>query len=190
MSTRLLHAVVIVGAALTALNMGGCNVTIPSTLVTAQTDIQNTVGTIQAEDPRNISLPTPIVTHGDTIVLDPSVVVITDVATQVVVQDVPDITVLGFDNATGFDMYLRYYADGQLQAVWVNDGDSLLLQYACLSDVELISEDHFDPATGDFVEGFDYSGDVFSRPTDFDCGDAFILTFDPQVVTAHPPIPL
>ncbi len=186
MSIRMWGGLLGLTAAVLAANLGGCPVTITASgsLQSAETQIVDTVGPIQPQDPRNITPPEPAVTRGDLVVLDPSVVVITDVATQIVVQEVPDITLIGLDNATGLDLYLRYYADGELQAVFVNADDALLLQYSCLTTIELVSEDHFDPVTGDFVEGFDLGGEQFTRPADFDCGEAFILTFDPQAITA------
>jgi hypothetical protein len=177
-------------AGLMAATMGGCTVNVPNALVTADTQIVDAVGSIQTQDPRAAPLPSGLVAQGDVIVLDPHVDVITNIETQIIVQDVPDITLIGFDNATGFDMYLRYAVDGEDQAVLVLDGEALLLEYPCATTIELLSEDHFDPVTGVLVESFDLGAEAFTRPADFDCGDTFVLTFDPDQITVNTVISL
>ena len=77
------------------------------------------------------------------------------------------------------DIYIKYFADGELQGVYVYDGEALLLEYPCLTVIELLSEDDVDPNTGVLVDSFDLAGADFVNPDDFACGDAFILNFDP-----------
>ena len=106
-------------------------------------------------------------------------------AVDIDVVELPDRTVLGFENDTGWDIYITYYADDEFQGVYVYDGEALLLEYPCLSVIELISEDDVDPYTGVLVDSFDLTGVDFFNPDDFFCGDAFILNFDPYSVSAR-----
>ena len=131
------------------------------------------------------TLPPVLVQEGDTIVIDNSVTIIDDPAQDIVVVELPDQTVLGIENDTGWDIYIKYFADNDLQAVYVYDGEALLLEYPCLSTIELISEDDVDPDTGLLVDSFDLTGSDFFNPDDFLCGDAFILNFDPSSVSAR-----
>jgi hypothetical protein len=140
------------------------------------------VGPVQT---RPQTLPPPLVERGDTIIIDNRVTIIEDPAHDIVVVELPDRTVLGFENDTGWDIYITYYADDQFQGVYVYDGEALLLEYPCLSVIELISEDDVDPDTGVLVDSFDLTGADFFNPDDFLCGDAFILNFDPFSVNAH-----
>jgi hypothetical protein len=140
------------------------------------------VGTIQT---RSQSLPPVLVERGDTIIIDNRVTIIEDPARDIVVVELPDRTVLGFENDTGWDIYLKYYADDEPQGVYVYDGEVLLLAYPCLSVIELISEDDIDPGTGVLVDTFDFTGADFFNPEDFGCGDAFILNIDPSSVSAR-----
>jgi hypothetical protein len=140
------------------------------------------VGPIQA---RPQALPPVLVQEGHTIIINASVTIINDPVRDLVVVELPTRTVLGFENDTGWDIYIRYYADDELQGVYVYDGEVLLLDYPCLSIVELISEDDIDPGTGLRVDSFDLTGADFFNPEDFYCGDAFILTFDPWTISAR-----
>jgi hypothetical protein len=130
-------------------------------------------------------LPPVLVQQGDTINIDASVNIIAEPERDIIVVELPNRTVLGFENDTGWDIYVTYYADGQFQGVYVYDREALLLDYPCLSVIELLSEDDVDPNTGVLVDTFDLSGVAFFNPDDFFCGDAFILNFDPNSVTAH-----
>ena len=94
------------------------------------------------------------------------------------IVDLPDWTGLSFENYTGWDLYITYYADGVWQDAYVYDGESLLLEYPCLDLIELVSEDDIDPITGLVVDSFDLTGENFFNPDDFLCGDTFILAFD------------
>ncbi len=144
--------------------------------------LTNAVGRIQT---RPQDLPAVLVQEGHTILIDASVTIINDPLRDLAVVELPNRTVLGFENDTGWDIYIRYYADDELQGVYVYDGEVLLLEYPCLGVVELISEDDVDPYTGVLVDSFDLTGADFFNPEDFFCGDALILNFDPWTVTAR-----
>ena len=131
------------------------------------------------------TLPPVLVQEGDTIIIDASVTIIDNPARDIVVVELPNRTVLGFENDTGWDIYIRYYADDEMQGVYVYDGETLLLDYPCLDVIELISEDDVDPYTDLLVDSFDLTGDDYFNPDDFLCGDAFILNFDPFSVSAR-----
>jgi len=169
--------------ALVGLVMGGCNITVnvptgDDGLSEAGVEQLHTAAPIvQTEDPRHVPLPETLVGQGDTIIVDQSVNVIVNIDEELPVIDLPDSTVLGFDNQTGYDIYIQYYADDEFQGVYVFDGETLLLDYPCLTVVELVSEDDIDPFTGELVDSFVLS-DVYLNPDDFICGDALVLTFD------------
>jgi len=146
------------------------------TTVGGVTRLEQTVETIQTTDPRSIELPEPLVVTGQVVIIDQSVTVIIDPEEELVVEELPDRTVLGFDNQTGYDLYLRYLADGELQGVYVYDGETLLLEYPCLDVIELLSEDDIDPVTGWLVDSIELS-DVFVNPDHFECGDALVIEF-------------
>jgi hypothetical protein len=175
--------------ALLTLNLGGCNFDfvvnppddhdeLPAGLVA----LDNRVDVVQTADPRDAELPAVLVDDGDTIVIDADVTVIVDVHTDFIVADLPDQTVIGFENLTGYDLYLRYYADDVVQGVYVLDGETLLLDYPCLNAIELLSEDDIDPVSGLLAQSYELTG-LFLNPDDFYCGDAVILTFDPFAIT-------
>jgi hypothetical protein len=144
--------------------------------------LTDAVGVVQTQPQ---TLPPALVQQGDTILIDNSVTIIDNPAQDIVVVELPDRTVLGFENDTGWDIYIQYFADGDLQGVYVYDGEALLLEYPCLSVIELSSEDDVDPDTGLLVDSFDLTGADFFNPDDFGCGDAFILNFDPSSVSAR-----
>jgi len=146
--------------------------------------IDRSVNIIQDDDPRTVILPDAFYDRGDTIIIGDDVDVIVDVSTQLVIEELPDITLVGLENVTGFDIYLTFYVDGDLQGVLVFNGETLLLEYPCLSLIELIGEEDFDPFSGVFVDEFDLTGTDFFNPVDFDCGDAIIITIDPFAVSA------
>ena len=144
---------------------------------------------MQAVDPRVAVLPTDL--DESDIIINNNVVVVNNVQQDLIVEELPDTTLLGFENITGFDAHITYLADGVLQGILVFDGETLLLDYPCLSDVELIAEEHFDVVTGVLVESFDLQGFIFFNPDDFLCGDALILTFDPvEIFVEATPIDL
>ncbi len=140
-----------------------------------ETAIGDEVDVIQTEDPNTIILPDDL---DEDIIIAEDVVIIDDIETDIIIEELPDATLLGLENLTGFDGYYRFLADGVVQGVFVFDGETLLLDYPCLSDIELLSEEYFDPFSGELVDAFDDTGIVFFNPDDFQCGDAFIITFD------------
>lgn len=139
--------------------------------------LEGAVGTVQTTDPRDARLPDSLVNAGDTIVIDANVDVIVSIEEDLRVIELPDSTVVGFDNQTGLDLYIRFLADGDLQGVYVYDGETLLLDYPCLAEIELLSEDDIDPLTGIVVDSFDLH-ELYLNPEDFICGDALILPFE------------
>lgn len=139
--------------------------------------IESNVNEIQVEDPRFIQLPDELDNRGDTIIINNNVTIINDIQQDVIIEELPDVTMIGFENLTDFDGYYQYFVDGDLQGIFVFSGETLLLQYPCLSDIELVSEEYFDPFTGVLEDSFDLDNAFFQRPVDFDCGDAFIVTF-------------
>lgn len=130
-------------------------------------------------------LPPVLVDQGDTILISASATIIINPSEEIVLEELPNLTVLGFENDTGWDIYIKYYADGELQGIYVYHGEALLIEYPCLDVVELFSEDDIDPETGALVDSFDLTGTDFFNPDDFYCGDALILNFDPFTVSAH-----
>jgi len=130
-------------------------------------------------------LPPVLVQQGDTLVIDADVTIIVNPAEDIDVVELPNLTILGFENDTDWDMYIKYYADGVLQGIYVYQGEALLLEYPCLDLVELISEDDIDPVTGELVDSYDLLGYDYLNPDDFFCGDALILNFDPFSVSAY-----
>ncbi len=172
-------------AACTAwLALVGCNLSVndQSVLVQDQTQIEAAVNQVQVQDPRTAALPPDVTTQGDVVVLDPQVVFVDSVPQDLVVTELPDITLLGIENQTTNDIFVRYEADGQEQGVFVYDGETLLLKYPCLTTLSLLSEDDFDTSSGVLVDTFDLTGIDYTNPADFICGDAFIVTLDPNNV--------
>ena len=181
-------------AALASLNIGGCTIdlnltpgngsdttTDPNSGAGADngavTRLANSVGTVQSADPREADLPDELTNSGDTVVINADVHVIVDIEQDLEVVDLPDSTVVGFDNQTGYDLYIRFLADGDLQGVYVYDGDTLLLDYPCLDEIELLSEDDIDPFTGEVFDSYELF-ELYVNPDDFICGDALILPFE------------
>ncbi len=148
-------------------------------------DINGAVDVIQTEDPRFVTLPSGFADTGNTIIIDNSVTIVDDVKTDVIVDELPDSLLLGFENVTGFDIYIQYFAENDLQGILVYDGETLILDYPCLSSVELVSEDDFDPFTGELVDSFDLSGGLFEEGFDYLCGDTIIFTFDFDAITTN-----
>ncbi|HEY3243820.1 MAG TPA: hypothetical protein VGM03_10755, partial [Phycisphaerae bacterium] len=144
------------------------------TVLRAADRVIRAVNRVQDEDPRTIALPADAVQRNDTVVIEQQTTVITDVHQQLVVEDLPDITLLGIENQTGCDIFVEFFVNGVRQSGFVLDGETVLLEYPCLDTIELDTEDDFDPFTGDFVASFDLTAAVFTNPEDFICGDAFI----------------
>lgn len=142
--------------------------------------IESNVDEIQLEDPRFVDLPDDA---SDTVIINNNVTIINNIQEDIVIEELPDVTLLGFENLTGLDAYYQYFADGDLQGIFVFDGETLLLEYPCLTEIELISEEYFDPFSGVLEESFEIDNAIFERPLDFDCGDAFIVTFTDVDIT-------
>ena len=139
-------------------------------------EIDQSVNTVQTDIPDNNDLPDVLIDEGDTIIISQEATVVTDISETLIIEELPDITLVGFENFTGLDAYYTYYVDGEFQGIFVFADETLLIEYPCLFDIEIATEEYFDPFTGEFVEGFDV-GAVFFNPDDFICGDAFIMTF-------------
>jgi hypothetical protein len=147
--------------------------------------IGNEVNQFQERDPRDIDdLPVDLVESGDTIIINNNVTIVNNFEEDLIVEELPDITLLGFENDTGFDGYYEYFVDGDFQGILVFDGETLLLEYPCLADVELVGETYFEVDTGIEAESFDIVDGLFLNPEDFFCGEALIFTFDQDGIIA------
>lgn len=137
------------------------------------------VDAIQVVDPRfdplDPDLEAALLDRGDTIFISEGADVVIDISQELVVEELPDILLLGLENLTGFDIYLEYFADDVLQGVLIFDGETLFIEYPCLESVDLIFEDDFDVVTGELVGSFDLDA-LFLNGEDFFCGDALIIT--------------
>lgn len=167
----------------------GCNTDLAELLDELDLDdieiiIGNAINTPQTADPRFATPPAGFDGRGNTIVLADEVIFVDDISTDLAGVNLPDITLLGFENITGWDIYLEYTVDGVLQSALVLDGETLLLDYPCIFDLELLLEEDYDPFTGDFVQAFDLTGSIFLEGDDYFCGDAFIITIDPVAIEA------
>lgn len=167
--------------------VGGCGFDLGDLLDDLDLDdielnIDRSVNVVQTVDPRGAPLPPPIVDRGDTIIITDNATVVTDVSTDLIIEELPDITLLGLENITEFDIFLEFFVDDTLQRVLIFSGETLLIEYPCLGVIELVSEEDYDPIDGFFVDAFDLSGSQFVNPFDFECGDAVIVTIDPFAV--------
>lgn len=133
---------------------------------------------LQDRDPRTIVVPDALADRGDTIIINNNVVVVNNIREDIIVEEVPDATLLAFENLRGLDAYFAYLANGEFQGVFVFAGETLLLDYPCLDDVELLSEEYFDPFDGVLLESNDLFDALFLNPDDFFCGEALIFSFD------------
>ena len=172
--------------------MGGCpDVELDDFLEDLEININQVVSQVQTVDPRGDDL----ILVGDAadtvVVIEDDADFIFDVSDQLVFDELLDINLIGFENLTGVDIFLVYLVDGVEQGIFVLDGETVLLEYPCIESLQLISEEDFDPFTGELIDFFDlsglnfFNGDFFQAPVDFFCGDAFILTIDPVAITAE-----
>ncbi len=120
--------------------------------------------------------PQPLRDRGDTIIINNNVTVINDVREDIIIEELPDLVLLGFENNTIDDAFYVYRVDGVRQSIFVFSGETLLLEYPCPFEVELVSEEYFDPFTGVSVAEFDTFA-IFEEPFDYQCGDALIISF-------------
>lgn len=177
----------------------GCPRNIDNAIDTIADRFDREFDVIQGSDPRSIVLPPAAIAAGNTVVIDADVQIITDVRADLVIEDLPDITIVGLENLTGLDLLVTYIVDDPFapsreeQTVFVFDGESLLLEYFCLDSIELVAEEYYDPFTGEFVVAFDTfppEGD-FLNGQDFFCGEALIFSFEVDgVFTFAEPIDL
>ncbi len=145
--------------------------------------LEQTAVIVQDVDPRDIVLPDSLVILNDSVVIEPDVVVITDIQTQLAGADPTGDTVLGFTNVSGSDLFIEFQADGVVQDIFVLDGDTLLLDFPCLSTIDLLESIEVDPVTGDVLTTLDLTGLTLFNPQDFICGDSVLMTFNPDSVT-------
>jgi hypothetical protein len=94
--------------------VAGCPSGIGLDLENVAARLSSAVGVIQT---RPQTLPPVLVQEGDTILIDASVTIINDPARDIAVVELPNRTVLGFENDTGWDIYITYYIDDELQSV-------------------------------------------------------------------------
>jgi hypothetical protein len=142
------------------------------------------LGNIQTSDPRSIELSDDADSRGDSVNISSNAEFITSVANQITAAELPTISLVGFDNQTGFNMLLTFTIDSVTQEAFVLDGDTLLLKYPCIGRVQLTDEVDFDPVTGDFVQEFalDSFGSLLIRGIDFNCGDYVVFSITPDEV--------
>ncbi len=169
----LYSASLIAGCAGTGVNAGG----VPGSSGQIAAALAAALEVIQVEDPQFIALPEAAVQRGDVVEISPQVIQIASVD-ELTVNPLPGVTVLGFKNRSGFDIFFRYVADGEPQAVFVFDQETLVLQYPCLHTIEFLTQDEFEPVTGVFVDSFPVSLVVLSNPTAFRCGEAIVLRIE------------
>ncbi len=171
-----------------ALALAGCNLDVDEfldELENIEILIGDSVDVIQRDDPRTVQLPDAFIDRGDSVVINTLVDVIVDVSTELIYEELPNVTLIGFENLTGYDVYMTYLVDGEFQGVFVYDGETLLLEYPCVDIIEMLTEEDFDPIFGDFVREFDISDTYYTNPFDFECGDALIVTIDPVSLVAN-----
>jgi hypothetical protein len=100
---------------------------------------------------------------------DPSVIVI---------EELPDITLLTFDNLTGLGLVISSFVEDVFQEVSVLADETVYIEYPCLAVVQLDFEHDYDPLTGFYLGSFDL-GDIFvEEGFDYFCGDEIVFTFD------------
>lgn len=186
------YALALVATVLIGATMGGCpDIELDDFLEDLEININQSVNEIQTIDPRSNDL----ILVGDAadtvVIIEERADVIVDIRTQLVVEELLDINLIGFENLTGYDIYLIFLVDGVEQGVFVFDGETLLLEYPCIEDLQLLVEEDYDTFTGEFLGDYDltgldyFNGDFYADPVDFFCGDAFILTIDPIAITAE-----
>ena len=155
----------------------GCVIRVPSELADLADSIDALVGVIQDEDPRDIDLAGDDDDRFD-VELDDDAEFIDDIEEDLDLDDLDDIVLLGFENLTGFDLFIGFNIDDEFQGIFVLNGETLLLEYDCFDELELLFEDDFEPETGVFIEEFDLLDSLFEIEVDYECGDALIVTFD------------
>ncbi len=118
---------------------------------------------------------------GQTVVIDNSVTIIDDPGSEIIIAELPDILLISFENFTGVDIFVQYAVDGEFQGIFLRNGETILLEYPCVFDIELLQEDDIDPFSGALIESIPLSTFV-EEGFDYFCGDAVIFTFTPTTV--------
>lgn len=160
-------------------------------LANINVEITSATGSDNFQDRVDVNVPdvveVDLESQGDTIIVNNDVDVIVNIEQDIVVAELPDSLLLGLENQTGTDIYIRYFVDGERQGVFIFDGEILLLDYPCIDELIIDSEEDFDTLTGENIDSFTYGDEAFfTRPENFDCGDFFLVTFDPGGLTASP----
>ncbi|MGE3181981.1 MAG: hypothetical protein AB7N71_10140 [Phycisphaerae bacterium] len=171
---------VLMAASSMAFLMGGCPLdgdNIEDIIEDIADALDNEIGIFQSRDPRIVTLPQPIVDRGDTVIINNNVTIIDNPRQDLVVDVLPDVVLIGFENLTGLDGFYTYFVDGIEQSIFVFDGETLLLEYPCVDTIELAFEEYYD-FDGFFVDEFVINDGFFENPFDFTCGEALIFTFD------------
>lgn len=120
------------------------------------------------------------------IFLDPNVGPIADIDRDISGDRLGRTTLVGFENLTGFDIYLEYEVNGRFQSVFVAVDETLLLDYGCIDTIRLLLEQDYSPNSGRLVQEFDLGGATFFSPEDFFCGEAFIISIDSTSIIGTP----
>lgn len=146
-------------------------------------NINTSVNQLQTQDPRdpNFNLPGQrqlMITDGVDLITDPS--------GQIDPDGFDDSMLVGFQNTSGWDMYVEFEVDAMPQSIYVFDGETVLLEYPCAQSLEVVLEEDYDPLTYDLLNEIDWTGTLFANPDDFDCGAALIVTLDGTSVNAEP----
>jgi hypothetical protein len=141
---------------------------------------------VQRENPLFVELPPDAADRGNTIIINNNVTHVVVIEDQLDPEILPDITLLGFENLTGFDVVLSYFVEGEFQSVLIYADELLLLEYPCLFEIALDIEEDYDPLSGLFVDAFDLSDAFYLNPDEFLCGDAFIISLTPESVIGGP----
>ena len=162
----------------------GCNVDstqLEQLIQQAGDQVNRTIDNLQNNGPGTFVIPSGATQ--DNWNLAPDAQFINNFDQQVTPSEVSDTSFLAFDNQTGFDIYLQYTVDGTGEAIFVADGETALLQYPCIGEVVLDTEDDFDPVTGDAGQTWNFNNVSYSNPYDFGCGDLLLLTINPDGVS-------
>ena len=159
--------------------VAGTTATSPGSGPALAAQISAAAGAIQDQDPTGdpaaLTLPKDLTVRGDRMMLAPGASVITDAGSQL--APLADTALVALQNATGFDMYVRFAVDGAEQGLLIYSGQSLLIQYPCPETIVLLSEDLFELGTGQFVSSYDLLQTTFVGQADFQCGDLLVIPF-------------
>lgn len=120
--------------------------------------VNDTIDNLQETDIFNGPRPQGADDRGFDVDLRDGVNVITDPEVDLRDIKVDAATLLAFDNDTRFDMFIDFEVDGVPQSVLVYAGETTLLEYPCFATIVPLAEWDFDPASGDYVGGYDLGG--------------------------------